>query len=366
MKDGPIKNAAAGIAEGGGVAAKVLVRGPNQERWIRLLAKVDEREVHYAIRALVRRANGNVLNAARYLGVRPEVLRPYVDASTTKANGFGRHPEAGPLPPYRTPSTVAEILPIVGASGGVGSGKGGVGTGAWRVYELLASRSAVVSAAAVLAIRQVAEHCRTIGEVAEKLGVTRALLWRWRREFPELDAFVLSREDGERRGQVKLRAGKDRKRRLSLEDGIRLMTPYLPGTPTEVAERVADAARQGLAPHGVVPTRRELAFYVGKPGKDGWMVGRFADRRGEKVERIWALVDTKTGGRRDQRPPRREHRCSLCGGSGHNRLKCPKGKGTGDAEKTTGPPEDRVGRLRRGPGAAPPGAPKGRAPSAKG
>lgn len=338
VKASSVKQTATAIQKGGGVASKVLVRGPRQARWMKLLERVDRREVELAVRGLARKAKGNVANVAGYLGVETAFLKRYgLETVVTDDDKFA------PLPRYRTPSTVAEVLPIIGALGGVGSGRGGGGSGAWRIVDLLGDKNPQTRAAALEAFRISIEPCQSIGEVSQVFGVTRMLLWKWRARFPKLDAIVREKEGVGRRHGVKNKV--DGRRRLSIEEAVELMRPYLPGTATEVSEKIS-ANRAG--PHGIVLSPRELSFYIGKPTSDGLMVARWPSRQNGTVVKTLTLVDTNDGKRLDPRPPRGAHHCTLCGGVGHNRVKCPDNvKGRSDAEKKTGPePPRRVGRSR--------------------
>lgn len=357
MKSNRVQEAASGIARGGGVRAKVRIRGPRNETWLRLLEKIDRAEVVSAVRGLLKDANGSAENVAAFLDVDVHFLARFL--SPRELEG----PVKGPLPKYRTPRTVDAILPIFGALGGHGSGRDGP-IGAWRISDLLSDPDPRVRAATEEAFKVFLRDCRTIGECADKLGVTRMTLWAWRRDYPKIDPIIREKENAVRRSSVKLKV--NGRRRLTLDEGISLMRPHLPGTATEIADAIRES-RERPSPfakddHGVTPTARELSFYVGKPGSDGFMVVRSTERRRDKVVKIWAMVDTRDGRRLDQRPRRKELACSLCGGSGHNRRKCL--KGNSDAEKKTElDPSSKLGRLRGRAGAPPQPHPKERRPA---
>jgi transposase-like protein len=281
------KNVAAEISKGGGVYAKAKIVGPRQDRWLMLLEKIDREEVERAVREVVREA-ASLVNAAAHLDVKPDFLLRY-KLPASKIGGRR-------LPPYRPPTTVEAALPIVRARVSQ-IGKGGIGSGAWRVEDLL--DDARSKRAALGALKVIVDGCSTIGDVAEAFDVTRRVIWLWRKRWPEVDAIIAPKKSDRkpRGGAVKLKTKGGR--RLTLEEAIDLMKPHLPGQATDVAAGIADAASLGESEHKVTPTARELSFYVGKPDARGLMVARWSDRWGDRIVKVWALVDTKTGKRID-------------------------------------------------------------------
>jgi transposase-like protein len=272
-----VASVAKAIERGGGVFAKALIVGPRQERWLQVLEHVDRGEVERAVASVVRRAV-TITDAANYLNVEPDFLFRYKLPASAGKKPLGR---------WRRPTTAEQALPIVAARVEA-TGKGGAGTGAWRVEDLL--DDPVSKRAALAALATVLSACSSIDDVARSLGVSRALVWQWRKRWPELDAIVAPKRAV--RSSVALKSGG--RRRLTLDEGIALMRGHLPGTATEVAEKIAAANASA-----VEFRPRQLSFYVGKPGAGGLMVARSHERRGRNVVKIWILVDTKTGERVD-------------------------------------------------------------------
>lgn len=273
-----VERVAAQIAKGGGVYAKALIVGPRQERWLQVLEHVDREEVERAVQDFVR-SSTTLDAAARALNVKPDFLFRY-KLPACRGGGFRKG--------YQPPRTKEAALPIVRARVEQ-TGKGGAGSGAWRIEDLLDDPRS--KAAALAALDEVLSACSSIGDVAATLGVTRALVWQWRKRWPELDAIVEAK-----RGEpsaVGLR--KNGRRRLTLEEAIDLIRPHLPGTATAVMEKISEAGSFS----GVVPRSRELAFYVGKPDARGLMIARHRMRVGKNVPNVWVLVNTKTGERVD-------------------------------------------------------------------
>jgi len=285
-----IDDVAKAISGGGGVFAKALIIGPRQERWLRLLETVDRREVENAVRSIVSNAVSPA-NACYYLNIGQAFLGRYDLEVTRKRPGTL-------YPVYQPPTTVAGALPIVRARVEA-VGKGGLGTGAWRVEDLMNDPNPRVRKAAIGALKVVLADCKTIGEVASAFGVTRMFIWKWRKQWPDFDKLVapLRSDRKPKQGKVKLRTRAGR--RLTLEEAIDLMAPHLPGKAKEVGAKIA--ANVGEAGHEVVPTARQLSHYVEKVDSRGLMVARWRDRRGKKIAKVWALVDTKTGKRVDQK-----------------------------------------------------------------
>lgn len=279
------------IHAGGGVAARALIVGPGQERWLDLHRKVDPDEHDRALVTVLCATGGSVGDAAAHLNVRPEYLARFVKRGRVRRllamRGICPRVEATPspaLPAYRAPTDAASVRALVVYR----NPRPGRWRGAWRVEGLLADPS--TRPAAVAAIARVVAATDTATGAALALGVCRETLRKWRRAWPEL-ADVIDRVRSWKLVSL-------RRRPLTLDQAVDYLSPFLPATSGLLALALRRAGATGALPYPVRATPRQLARYVGRVDSRGRILVRTVVHRSESSERNtfeWSIVQTGEG-----------------------------------------------------------------------
>lgn len=274
------------IQAGGGVAARVLVVGPGQERWIGIHRKVAPDEVDRALVTVLCATGGNVADAAAHLNVRPEYLARFVQRGRVRRLLAMRgicprvEPSAAPaLPAYRPPTDAASARALVVYR----NPRAGNWRGAWRVEELLADPSA--RAAATEALERVTSRARTAEDAARVLGVSSRTLRKWRRAWACVEDVI-----------ARLKAARVVTfawRRLTLEQAVDYLLPFLPATSGELDEKLRQAATADALPYPVRASSRQLARYVGRVDARGRLIARTVVNKPTRRNTFeWSIVQT--------------------------------------------------------------------------
>ncbi|HEX4334728.1 MAG TPA: hypothetical protein VH062_02375 [Polyangiaceae bacterium] len=263
------------MSAGGGVAARVLMVGPGQERWIGVHRKVAPDEVDRALVTVLCATSGSVSDAAAHLNVRPEYLERFVRRGRVRRllAMRGVYPSMAPsdgasLPAYEPPADAASVRALTAYR----NPRPGRWRGAWRVEGLLRDRSS--RPLVVEAMARIAAPVSRLQELARAFGVSDETLRKWRRAWPEVDAIV-RRAFGRRLVGIESRP-------LTVEQAIDHVEPFLPATSGALDRALRRAAQDGSLVYPVRASSRQLARYVGREDSRGRVLVRRVVHRGHE------------------------------------------------------------------------------------
>lgn len=275
-----------GIASGGGIAARVLMVGPRQALWIGEHLSIDRREAELAIARVLVAGAGDVDAVAAHLNVGTGFLLRFSSRAAVRAElkRCGIHLVEGtggagsPLLPWEPPTDREGVRAL--ATYRVPSDRGS--RGAWRFAAMLSdARTRDIT---IDVLRELAAEARSANEVAAALDIDRTYLWRLREIHPDLEEIV--------QDAIALRqqALAERNRRLTLEEAIDHLSPFLPATPRELNDRLRAAAERGE----IVHRGRSWDFlrYVGRSDARQRMIVRVSvdHWHADRSKHEWRLV----------------------------------------------------------------------------
>jgi hypothetical protein len=281
------------IDRGGGIGGRVLIVGTRQEDWIAMHLRYAPEEVYETMSSLLMSAGGNVDNAAAHLNVNPDWLARFADRPAMRrrfierATNVHRGRALGLLPAWKWPRTRGDVRPLVlFRNPNRSAGR----RGAWRTEDLIDDARSKVPTLEVLRAEII--DCKSTREIADKWGVSRMLLWQWRQRWPEVNAIVDERMK-EYREQLPIRLRSGMLLRLTVENAIEMVKPFLPIEYGDFVRQFEDAVEHGTLKFPIKTTACEfLRNYQNAADKHGRMVTTYRKNLTEQRKiRILTLID---------------------------------------------------------------------------